>query len=1095
MPFLSAALALLALLSPPPVRAATTNFFEGFETGLTNWVVGDADPNSTNAYWGRVDAAFGEEGTHSGNFKAYCAATGFHGTSNNPVYQNHMVAYLSRTVSLAGQTNATLSFWYKTPSIELNFDYARLLVNSDLLWSTDAVQTSWRQITLNLEPYLGQTINLTFQFTSDVTIVGEGFYLDDILLTDAYTPPPTPANNNFNAPFQLVGSVGSIGGSTSSANSQANEPDLGNSIWYRWSPYANGPVTFRTGGSAIDTLLCIYTGSTLTSLTRVACDDNGDTNGGSLIAFNAVLGTTYRISVRGTNGASGGITLNWIQPGGIGPDLLPDLSVWASQPKDYLYGWYLDRAEVPGRTLMRVSTATPNTGTGPLELRGDSSNPGVYQRIFRTDGSSYDRFAGSFTFHAGHGHLHFDNWINLHLRRVLPGNAVGDIVVSGHKTSFAIIDLTEYDGGLPGSPGAGVYVSRLVQGLSVGWADVYGANLQDQWIDVTEVPSGQYWLEGVVDPADSIKELNESNNLARILINFTNPTNQPPSPLVASNDMFASAVVLTGITAGTTGHNTNATLEAGEPQHLPGATGGRSVWWRWTAPEDSTVTWTTEGSSFDTVISAYTGSSVSNLTRVASDDNSGPGNAAIITFNAVAGTTYSIAVDGLGITTGTIELSLNPALNDYFSNCSLLATGNGNLSGSSRGTTREPGENLHASFGGSNSVWFCFTPAISGVFAFDTIGSSYDTLLAVYTGNSTGTLTSVASDNNSGGGIASLLSFTASAGVTYHIALDGLGGANGIYRLNWAGPSAPVILAQPLSTNVVAGGTANFSVTASGTGLLNYQWLFMGANLDDGDYIQNTTISAMRVAKVLPHHMGDYHVVISNDYGSVTSAPAHLIVLDNPRVVYVRDTTAPIGGTVAVPVLMQAVGNEATVRFSISYDTNLLSNPRVSNGLHTAAASLVVSNDSSAAGRFGAVLTLPAGQTISGGDRRELALLHFTVNADSSEGGTTGLGFENNPVPRFIGTTNGTALTALFAAGTVTFQGSRITGMMRLPDGHLQLTLIGVPERSYTVLASSDLQTWIVLTTIASAQNGMLQWTDPESNSLSHRFYQFRLEP
>ena len=134
-----------------------------------------------------------------------------------------------------------------------------------------------------------------------------------------------------------------------------------------------------------------------------------------------MVGTNYFFSVRGVGGASGFARLSWLQTNGLGGDLLPDLSVWADAGNNYLYGWYLDQNEPtqPGRTLMRVSTATPNTGAGPLELHGSSTAPGVSQRIFRADGSYYERFAGNFTFHPGHGHLHFDNWINLHLRTVL----------------------------------------------------------------------------------------------------------------------------------------------------------------------------------------------------------------------------------------------------------------------------------------------------------------------------------------------------------------------------------------------------------------------------------------------------------------------------------------------------------------------------------------------------------------------------------------------------------------------------------------------------------------------------------------------------
>ena len=51
--------ALAALAVAPLARAATTNFFEGFEAGLTNWVVGDGNTLGIPAYWGPVNSAFG----------------------------------------------------------------------------------------------------------------------------------------------------------------------------------------------------------------------------------------------------------------------------------------------------------------------------------------------------------------------------------------------------------------------------------------------------------------------------------------------------------------------------------------------------------------------------------------------------------------------------------------------------------------------------------------------------------------------------------------------------------------------------------------------------------------------------------------------------------------------------------------------------------------------------------------------------------------------------------------------------------------------------------------------------------------------------
>jgi hypothetical protein len=52
----------------------------------------------------------------------------------------------------------------------------------------------------------------------------------------------------------------------------------------------------------------------------------------------------------------------------------------------------------------------------------------------------------------------------------------------------------------------------------VGWSNVYDKSLPDQWIDVTDVPNGRYWLEVEVDPEGRWIESDETNNIARIKI-------------------------------------------------------------------------------------------------------------------------------------------------------------------------------------------------------------------------------------------------------------------------------------------------------------------------------------------------------------------------------------------------------------------------------------------------------------------------------------------------------------------------------------------------------------------------------------------------
>jgi len=132
---------------------------------------------------------------------------------------------------------------------------------------------------------------------------------------------------------------------------------------------------------------------------------------------------------------------------------------------------------------------------------------------------------------------------------------------------------------------------------------------------------------------------------------IVNPSLGPP------NDLFANRSVMAGLTNTVTGSNVSATQEVGEPNHS-GNAGGKSVWWSWTAPANGTVAMDTISSTFDTVLAVYTGNSVSGLTRIASDDDSGGNGTSKLTFSAIAGTSYQIAVDGYGGVSGAVILHL-----------------------------------------------------------------------------------------------------------------------------------------------------------------------------------------------------------------------------------------------------------------------------------------------------------------------------------------------------------------------------------------------------------------------------------------------------
>ena len=126
-----------------------------------------------------------------------------------------------------------------------------------------------------------------------------------------------------------------------------------------------------------------------------------------------------------------------------------------------------------------------------------------------------------------------------------------------------------------------------------------------------------------------------------------------------------------------------------------------------------------------------------------------------------------------------VVLPTLPPPNDNFVNAQVVTGMVFMVSGNNVGATKEPGEPNHAGNSGGASVWYRWTAPSSGNFTLDTIGSDFQTLLAVYTGNSVSSLTAVASNIGSGGNGTSLLTFGATGGTTYQIAADGFNGATG----------------------------------------------------------------------------------------------------------------------------------------------------------------------------------------------------------------------------------------------------------------------------------------------------------------------------
>ncbi|WP_157772497.1 matrixin family metalloprotease [Lacunisphaera limnophila] len=233
--------------------------------------------------------------------------------------------------------------------------------------------------------------------------------------------------------------------------------------------------------------------------------------------------------------------------------------------------------------------------------------------------------------------------------------------------------------------------------------------------------------------------------------------------------------------------------------------------------------------------------------------------------------------------------------NDNFSNAIVLRLGNTRtlaVKGYNTNATKETGEPSHADDGGTNpkpnpggrSVWWRWTSPAAGGVTLDTRGSYFDSLLGVYTGTSLGSLTRIASSDDINPGVvqASTVTFNATAGTTYQIAVDGFNNDDGLgadnagitLNLTFDGElgSAPGITTHPADATVTRGGSVSFSVTATGTAPLAYQWFFGDSPID------GATSATYSLSNVTASQAGAYRVTVSNATGLVTSNTATLTV-------------------------------------------------------------------------------------------------------------------------------------------------------------------------------------------------------------------------
>jgi uncharacterized delta-60 repeat protein len=235
-----------------------------------------------------------------------------------------------------------------------------------------------------------------------------------------------------------------------------------------------------------------------------------------------------------------------------------------------------------------------------------------------------------------------------------------------------------------------------------------------------------------------------------------------------------------------------------------------------------------------------------------------------------------VANDADSINSDTANLTVNGAplaLGDNFADRIVVNSLLGVGVGSNIGATRESGEPRPAGKNGGKSVWFTWRAPASGIVTITTRGSTFDTLLGVYTGTNVTSLTSIASDDDSGGFLTSSVTFNAQVGTDYQIQVDGVNGASGLVVVSWnfeiTADRIPIITSLSSGQTVGVGEQVTFAVSVDLLGI-GFQWYH------DGVIIPGAILSSLQVTNTQPEDVGLYYVRLIALNREILSKPTYL---------------------------------------------------------------------------------------------------------------------------------------------------------------------------------------------------------------------------
>lgn len=330
----------------------------------------------------------------------------------------------------------------------------------------------------------------------------------------------------------------------------------------------------------------------------------------------------------------------------------------------------------------------------------------------------------------------------------------------------------------------------------------------------------------------------------------------------------------------------------------------------------------------------------------------------------------------------------------------------------------------------------------------------------------------------------------------------------------------PTITLQPEDLVVSPGTNVSFRVAATGVGFIRYQWQFNGVDIPEAT---NATFSLSNVQ--LPQE-GDYRVIVADDIASGPSRVARLTVKVFPRILvppvgltnavgssFTLSVTAsgsvPMGfewrrGAIKLTnIVLMTTNCSFTIYDAQTIDSGvyrvIITNSAISALLTNATATVLIqappvitnapvdltvepgATATFFSGASGSALFYQwqrDGVNIAGATSATLTL----TNASEASEGTYRV-----VVTNFVGMASASANLSVGSPAFV------LRDLVRLPNGSVQMLVVGATNRVYAIEASSNLTNWVTLGTVTFT-NGQLPFTDG-SASVTNRFYRARMLP